>query len=70
MKIRKSICKHCNQPIHFAKDKVWVHTDVDEDINQFDSGWVKCLPNEDETFEYAEPRKWLEKGREFERAKN
>ena len=56
-RIKHSVCKHCGQEIiSFNKGvAVWVHSDPDEDPNSEDYGWVKCLPNEDGSFNYAEP---------------
>jgi len=54
--MKKSICKHCGKPIRRIRDN-WVHDDPDEDPSQEDYGWVKCLPNEDGSYECAEPKK-------------
>jgi hypothetical protein len=54
--VRRSTCKHCGQPIRLHGG-VWVHDDPDEDPTAEDYGWSKCLPNEDGSFEYAEPKR-------------
>jgi beta-galactosidase/beta-glucuronidase len=52
---KRSTCKHCGQPIRTV-DGEWVHDDPDENPKQFDYGWVKCLPDDDGSFECAEPK--------------
>ena len=60
MKNKKFVCKHCGMPIRLIQGH-WVHDDPDEDPKSDDYGWQKCLPYEDGSFEYAEPKKRKEK---------
>ena len=57
--VRRSTCKHCGQSVRLHGG-VWVHDDPDEDPTTEDYGWAKCLPNEDGSFEYAEPNAQVE----------
>ena len=53
-------CKHCGALITQRRDRVWVHLDVDESVDEHDYGWVNCSGKEDAV---AAPRPLPRKGK-------